>query len=76
MPTVFAHNSNIQRGTCSACRDLPASWTLTAQVGMIGQVKSELCNLCLSRFDIPAWGQMAEQQIMNNLNKYVTEAMK
>lgn len=75
MIQVFVHNSNIQRGQCGACQSRPATWTITGQVLMLGQAKTDICDECLKTFDIPAWSRSAQRRITFAVEKVVEEAM-
>ena len=72
MTTVFAHNADCQRGPCAICKQ-PATWTLTANVGVIGSLKTDLCAEHITGFDIPAWGRQAELRVMAGLEKMVRD---
>ena len=74
MTTVFVHNSTVPRGTCVGCKQ-PATWTLSATIGLFGSVKTELCENCMAHFDVPAWGKMAERQVTGKLSHIIEEAI-
>lgn len=76
MVQVFLHNSNIQRGQCGACQSHPATWTISGQLLLLGQVKTGLCGKCLKVFDIPAWAETAQKTILGKTEKIVREAIE